>query len=98
MLFRLINLILGFAQTMAIPTADIFQKLPNLASEIACISFNQPICLNQGLCVDWALLQPTYKFGNEECLCRDGFYGPRCEYSDEVIEALEDLELTQLDD
>ena len=72
-------------QAMTIPTANIFQMIPELTYKIACRSADQPICLNQGFCVDWALLHPIYQPGNEECLCQNRYYGPRCEFDVNVI-------------
>ena len=44
-----------------------------------CVRHTSPICLNGGVCIDWAFVGKHV----ESCICDDGYFGEHCEYRDE---------------
>ena len=55
----------------------------NIGNELVCDRFESKICMNGGTCVDWSKMFNIYG-DNEVCICKFGFYGPHCEYVDEM--------------
>ena len=77
---------------MRVFTAELFEKHPRLLARVACTSQIQPICLNQGICIDLGRVVGQNLI-LEKCICKTGSFGPNCEYNDEFL--LEDADLAK---
>ncbi len=48
-----------------------------------CTNQNSPICMNGGGCFSYYRVTRGYS-DYESCICEAGFYGPHCEYKNEM--------------
>ena len=65
----------------------------NVDSQLECNTMHSKICLNGGVCADWSKLLNVYPGSYENCICMNGFYGPHCEYMDELYFARKSSEM-----
>ena len=65
-------------------TARVILSPENIGTALECDKLESKICMNNGVCVDWARMFNVYG-EHESCVCQYGFYGPHCEYADERV-------------